>query len=51
MSHEYRIEVRTNFFGTEEQVYVQAEQLARACGGEVTAIFDAENGYEELPTD
>lgn len=49
MSHEYRIEVRTNFFGTEEQVYVHAQQIANDCGGEVTAIFDAENGYEELP--
>ncbi|UGT58841.1 hypothetical protein [Nocardia asteroides] len=50
MSHHYRVEIRANFFGTEDQAHVYAQQLANSCdfGGEVTAIFDAENDYEEL---
>lgn len=52
MSHHYRVEIRANFFGTEDEVYAYAQKLASSCGfgGEVTAIFDAENDYEELPT-
>ncbi|MEU8901315.1 hypothetical protein AB0C65_35985 [Nocardia sp. NPDC048505] len=44
----YRIEIRTDHFGTEDTARIYAQQLANTCGGEVTAIFDCENGYEEL---
>lgn len=48
MTQPYRIEVRTNFNGTEDEAYVRAQEIANSCGGEVTAIFDVDNGYEEL---
>ncbi|MGY2119558.1 hypothetical protein ACW9HR_37215 [Nocardia gipuzkoensis] len=45
---EYRIEIRTDFCGTEADAHIQAQRLATMCGGEVTAIFDKLNDYEEL---
>ncbi|MFF5037546.1 hypothetical protein [Nocardia salmonicida] len=44
----YRVEVRAGFYGTQEQAEIYAQQLANRCSGEVTAIFDIDNDYEEL---
>ncbi|MGW5384061.1 hypothetical protein [Nocardia sp. NPDC003963] len=47
----FRIEIRTDFYGTEAQAWIHAQQLANQCFGEITAMFDVENDFEELPYD
>lgn len=44
----YKLEIRVAFEGTEAEARAAAQRLANEHGGEVTAIFDVDNGYDEI---
>ncbi|MGW5517138.1 hypothetical protein [Nocardia africana] len=48
ISRIFRLEIRTDFTGTEDQARFEAQRLANECDGEVTAIFDVDDDYDEL---
>jgi hypothetical protein len=45
----YRIEVRFDFTGTQQQAEIEAQRVASLCGGEVTEIWD--ENWDEITAD